>query len=78
MKFFDKNIPLEMKDRKQWVAYFKKAEPGSSHVGKVMVSPIFLNGSGAVARNEIELVRFCEFFKSLPRFFEKVSRIVCV
>ena len=39
MKFFDKNIPLEMKDRKQWVAYFKKAEPGSSHVGKVMVSP---------------------------------------
>lgn len=39
MKFFDRNIPLELKDKKQWVAYFKKAEPGNSHVGKVMVSP---------------------------------------
>lgn len=39
MRFFDRNIPLELKDRRQWVAYFKKTEPGSSHVGKVMISP---------------------------------------
>ena len=40
MNFNASSIPLEMKEKKQWVAYFKKEIPGSSHLGKVMVSPI--------------------------------------
>ena len=40
MNFNASSIPIEMKERKQWVAYFKKEIPGSSHLGKVMVSPI--------------------------------------
>ena len=40
MNFNANAIPFEMKERKQWVAYFKKEVPGSTHLGKVMVSPI--------------------------------------
>lgn len=40
MNFNANAIPYEMKERKQWVAYFKKEIPGSTHLGKVMVSPI--------------------------------------
>ncbi len=39
MNFQSKNIPLELKERKQWVCYFKKKVEGSSHLGKVMISP---------------------------------------
>lgn len=39
MSFNGGNIPPELKEMKQWVAYFKKAEPGKGHLGKVMVSP---------------------------------------
>jgi putative DNA primase/helicase len=39
MRFFERNIPQELKDKKQWVAYFKKKETGISHLGKVMISP---------------------------------------
>ncbi len=40
MNFISKNIPLEMKEKNQWVCYFKKKIEGSNHLGKVMVSPI--------------------------------------
>lgn len=40
MNFNANAIPCEMKEMKQWVAYFKKEVPGSTHLGKVMVSPI--------------------------------------
>jgi putative DNA primase/helicase len=39
MSFDGKNIPLELKERKQWVVYFKRKVEGSEHLGKVMVSP---------------------------------------
>jgi primase-polymerase (primpol)-like protein len=34
MRFFERNIPQELKDKKQWVTYFKKKEPGVSHLRK--------------------------------------------
>jgi len=40
MSFYPENIPLEMKEKRQWVCYFKKKIPGQTHLGKVMVSPI--------------------------------------
>jgi putative DNA primase/helicase len=40
MRFFERNVPRELKDRKQWVAYFKETDPSVSHVGKVMISPV--------------------------------------
>lgn len=39
MRFHSENIPNEMKEKKQWVAYFKKVDAESGHVGKIMVSP---------------------------------------
>ena len=38
MNFYSRNIPLELKDRKQWVGYFKRPM-SDGHVGKIMVSP---------------------------------------
>lgn len=40
MRFFERNVPRELKDRKQWVAYFKETDPNVSHVGKVVISPV--------------------------------------
>ena len=39
MNFQSKNIPLELKEKKQWVTYFKRKVEGSEHLGKVMISP---------------------------------------
>lgn len=59
MNFYPGNIPIEMKERKQWVAYFKKEIPGSDHLGKVMVSPITYHHARSNEPNDWE-----DFYKA--------------